>query len=219
FGVIAQEHEVSLVGGDTTSGAFCISVQVLGHVPSGAALLRSGGKPGDAVFVSGTPGDAAAGFAITQNRLNVANAEARDYLLNRFLYPTPRVALGLRLRDYASACIDVSDGLLGDAGKIAAASQCGVEIAFEQLPVSPALVAALGDDEARRLALTGGEDFELCFCVPPQNIARMEQDLPPSVWSYRRIGVLREAPGAVVSRGGTVMEFSHSGFDHFAPRP
>jgi thiamine-monophosphate kinase len=218
FRAIAQEHDVALVGGDTTAGGFCVSVQVLGHVPRGAALLRSGGKPGDAVFVSGTPGDSAAGFAISQNRLNVPDAEARDYLLNRFLYPTPRVALGLRLRDYASACIDVSDGLLGDAGKMAAASQCGVEIAFEQLPLSPALVTALGDEEARRLALTGGEDFELCFCVPQQNVARMEQELPPSVWSYRRIGVLKEAPGVAVFRAGTVMEFSHSGFDHFASR-
>jgi thiamine-monophosphate kinase len=138
------------------------------------------------------------------------------YLRQRFHFPTPRVELGQRLREYASACIDVSDGLLGDAGKLAQASGCGVSLAWEQLPVSPQLVAVGGETRAREMVLTGGEDYELCFSVPVQNVERMTRELPPTVWGYTAIGVLGASPGARVTRGGTVMDFSHSGFDHFA---
>src|SRR6185503_11515595 len=134
---LARAHDIALVGGDTTSGPLCITVQALGHVPRSAALLRSGGGAGDALFVSGTPGDAAAGLAIEQGRLAAAGAAAA-HLRERFLYPAPRVALGERLRGYASACIDVSDGLLGDAGKLARASGCGVEINYDAVPLSEA---------------------------------------------------------------------------------
>ena len=221
FGALARKHDVALVGGDTTSGSLCISVQVLGHAPRPPRMLRSGGKPGDIVFVSGTPGDSTGGLAFELGKFTVyppagITEEVAAYLKQRFHFPTPRVELGLRLRDFASACIDVSDGLLGDAGKLAEASQCGVSLAWEQLPASSQLVAVAGEARAREMVLTGGEDYELCFTVPPQNVDRMSQELPPSVWGYTAIGVLGERPGAVVTRGGTVMHFSHSGFDHFA---
>jgi thiamine-monophosphate kinase len=189
-------------------------VQLLGHVPHGRALTRAGGRAGDLVFVSGSPGDAGAGLAIEQGRLSVP-PEAAPYLRERFLWPTARVALGERLREYARACIDVSDGLLGDAGKLAAASGVGLEIFFAELPVSRPLVAALGADAARELALTAGDDYELVFAVDPARAAELERELPPAQWNYRHIGVLREACGAVVTRAGTVMEFSHSGYRHF----
>lgn len=211
---LARAHDVALVGGDTTSGPLCVTVQILGHVPRSCALLRSGGRAGDAVFVSGSPGDAAAGLAIEQDKL-AASGETGTYLRERFLYPTPRNALGERLRDYASACIDVSDGLLGDAAKLARASACGVEIRYEDLPVSEALERVAGAERARELALTGGDDYELCFAVRPAHVGRFLAELPPERWGYSRIGTLREAPGADVLRDGTVMVFSHSGFDHF----
>jgi thiamine-monophosphate kinase len=125
------------------------------------------------------------------------------------------MALGKSLRGYASACIDVSDGLLGDVGKLAHASGCGVELTYEDLPVSEELVAAVGDARARELALTGGDDYELCFAVSPANVGRLRQDLPRERWGYSLIGTVREASGAVVLRDGNVMEFSHSGYDHF----
>jgi thiamine-monophosphate kinase len=211
---LARAHGVALVGGDTTRGPLCITVQLLGHVPRGAALTRAGARSGDALFVSGTPGDAAAGLAIEQGRLAAAAGE-RLYLRERFLLPTPRVALGERLRGHASACIDVSDGLLGDAGKLASASHVGAELAFEQLPVSQALCEVAGEARARELALTGGDDYELCFAVPPEKVARLLAELPPASWGYTRIGVLREMADVVVVRDGTVMEFSHSGYQHF----
>lgn len=211
---LAREHDVALVGGDTTSGPLSATVQILGHVPESTALLRSGGKPGDWVFVSGTPGDAAAGLAIEQSKLP-ESFDVGGYLRNRFLFPTPRLALGDRLRDYASACIDVSDGLLGDAGKLAHASACGVEIQFSDVPVSEVLVRAVGAHRARELALTGGDDYELCFTVPARDVDRLRHNLPPERWCYTRIGTLREQPGSVVSKDGSVMDFSHSGYDHF----
>jgi thiamine-monophosphate kinase len=211
---LARDHEVALVGGDTTAGPLCVTVTVLGHVQRSSALLRSGGQPGDAVFVSGTPGDAAAGLAIEQGKL-AADEEMAAYLRDRFLYPAPRLALGECLPRYANACIDVSDGLLGDASKLARASGCGVEISHRDLPVSPALVRAVGEERARELALTGGDDYELCFSVRPVHVARLLAELPPERWSYTRIGTLREAPGADVLRDGIVMSLSHSGYDHF----
>jgi thiamine-monophosphate kinase len=215
LGALARKHNVALVGGDTTSGPLCVTVQLLGHAPRPPAMLRSGGRPGDVLFVSGTPGDAGAGLALEQQRLATANDAADAYLRHRFLFPTPRVELGQKLRAYASACIDVSDGLLGDAGKLADASGCGIVIAYEQVPLSPQLVAAAGDARARQFALTSGDDYELCFAVAAENVERMERDLPPGEWRYTPIGRLVEPAGIVVTRGGTVMDFSHSGFDHF----
>ena len=214
FSALARSFDVALVGGDTTSGPLCATVQILGHVPRSQGLLRSGAHPGDLVFVLGTPGDAVAGLAVEQGRLHGA-PDVTAHLRKRFLYPSPRMALGKSLRGYASACIDVSDGLLGDVGKLAQASGCGVELSYKDLPVSEELVAAVGDARARELALTGGDDYELCFAVSPANVGRLRQDLPPERWGYSLIGTMREASGAVVIRDGNVMEFSHSGYDHF----
>ena len=215
FADLARAHNVALVGGDTTRGPLCISVQLLGHVAAGTALTRGGGNAGDVLFVSGTCGDAAAGLAIEQGQL-AADRDARAWLRERFLWPTPRVALGERLRGFASACIDVSDGLLANAGRLAQASHAGAELAWAELPLSQPLLEVLGEVRARELAFSGGDDYELCFAVPPQNVARLTAQLPPQEWRYARIGVLRAEPGTVVMRDGSVMEFSHSGYEHFA---
>jgi thiamine-monophosphate kinase len=215
FAALARAYDVALVGGDTTSGPLSVTLQIMGHVAKSTALLRSGGRPGDLVFVSGTPGDAAAGLAIEQSKLT-ASSDPDGYLRKRFLYPSPRLALGDCLRGYATACIDVSDGLLGDAGKLAHASGCGVQIAFADVPVSEELIGAVGEQRARELALTGGDDYELCFAVSPSEVERLRHNLPPQRWGYRCIGALSEVSGAIVTNNGNVIEFSHSGYDHFA---
>jgi thiamine-monophosphate kinase len=215
FCALARAHGVALVGGDTTRGPLCVTVTLLGQVPSGEALTRSGGHVGDVLFVSGTPGDAAAGLALEQGRLQAADA-ARSWLRERFLLPTPRMALGERLRAYASACIDVSDGLLADLGRLASASRAGAVLDYAELPLSQPLIEVLGEERAHELALTGGDDYELCFAVPPHNMPQLLSELPPERWGYTRIGALRAAAGVEVVRDGTVMEFSHSGYDHFA---
>ncbi len=212
---LADQFRVALVGGDTTRGPLCITLQILGTVERGTALTRRGGAPGEALYVSGTPGDAAAGLQMEVSRLAVPDERVARHLRERFLFPTPRVGLGRRLRGYASACIDVSDGLLGDAGKLARASGCGAQLDYETLPVSPMLVEAVGAERARELALTGGDDYELLFSVPPSRVESLSRDLPAAEWSYTRIGTLRREPGAIVMRNGSVIDFSHYGFDHF----
>ena len=213
-GELLTLHDVALVGGDTTAGPLTITVQLIGIVPQGRALRRSGAQPGDAIIVSGTPGDAAAGLAIEQQRLYCAAPHA-ETLRRRFLYPTPRCELGVSLRGVASACIDVSDGLAADLGKLCAASGCGGELELPTLPISPALAAAVDRDHARQLALTGGDDYELCFTVAPANFAQLAQLAQRSATPLTRIGSITERPGVTLRDGATVTQFSHRGFDHF----
>ena len=218
FAALARDHGVALVGGDTTRGPLTVTVALLGHVPQGEALRRAGARAGDVLFVSGTLGDAAAGLALEQGELAAAGLPPGfdAYLRERFRLPTPRLALGERLRGLVSACIDVSDGVLADAGKLATASGTGVELDYDAVPLSAPLLAAVGEARARELAFTGGDDYELCFAVHAENLARLAAQLPPQRWGYTRIGVLRASAGASVVHGGTVMQFSHSGYEHFA---
>lgn len=215
LGRLAREHGVALVGGDTTGGALAVTVQVLGFVPAGRGLRRAGGAAGDAIFVSGTPGDAAAGLALEMGAPGPGGLD-EAWLRDRFLYPSPRVALGQQLLEVASACIDVSDGLYGDLAKLAAASGCGAEIDAARLPLSPALLRLLGEDKALERALGGGDDYELCFTVPAARVDAAEARFAGQPTPVRCIGRLVSGSDVRVHRGGRVMQFSHAGFDHFA---
>lgn len=220
---LAKAHDMELVGGDTTAGPLSVSVQVLGFVPPGAALLRSGAQPGDLLFVSGWPGEAAAGLQLEMHGDARDSArgspefksEAGARLRDRFLYPTPRVALGLALRGLASACIDVSDGLAGDAHKLAQASGCGVAIEAGKLPLSKDLCAVSGKDQALRAALTGGDDYELCFTLPPGRLAEFPERLINVKCPLTCIGVIEAEPGLRVRDEGRPIAFAVEGFDHF----
>jgi thiamine-monophosphate kinase len=215
-GDLCRKHGVSLVGGDTTRGPLSITVTLIGIVPVGVALERKGGQVGDAVFVSGTPGDSAAGLALEQGRLHVADAMSAQILRDRFLFPTPRCDIGIALRGLASACIDVSDGLGGDLEKLCTASGCGAEIDAAALPVSEALFGAVGREAAREYSLTGGEDYELLFTVPLARLGAMTSAIAHGLGPVTRIGSLVPGKGVRVFARGGVMQFSGSGFDHFA---
>ena len=215
-GDLCRRHGVALVGGDTTRGPLSITVTLIGIVPIGTALERRGGKPGDAVFVTGSPGDAAAGLALEQNRLHVSDPMSAQILRDRFLFPTPRCEVGVALRGLASACIDVSDGLGGDLEKLCGASGCGAEIDAAALPVSEPLVAAVGREVAREYALTGGDDYELLFTVPLARLGAMTHAVALGLGPVTRIGTLMSGNGVRVSARGGVTQFSGSGFDHFA---
>jgi len=159
------EYRLPLVGGDTTRGPLTISVQVLGALPMDQALLRSGARVGDEVCVSGTLGDAAGALAFLQDKWQ-PTPEHAEYLLQRFNRPRARLDLGLALLGRASAAIDISDGLLADAGHIAAASGVKMCIQPDLLPLSPALSSHHSPEQILQWALTGGDDYELCFCLP-----------------------------------------------------
>ncbi|GAB3377047.1 thiamine-phosphate kinase [Spongiibacter taiwanensis] len=154
---------MALIGGDTTKGPLTLSFQVMGFAPAGAALLRSGAEVGDNIYVSGYLGEARAALNwLDQPQLNGHQAQ----LMQRYLAPQPRLALGLALRGVASAAVDISDGLAADLGHILAASQVGATLHSERLPVSPALRGEAGE-QALEYALGGGDDYELCFTAPP----------------------------------------------------
>ena len=219
FAKLAQSHRLALVGGDTTRGPLSISVAVHGFVPPGKALIRAGARVGDAVLVTGTLGDAAAGLHALQHPLSDDDSRSglRDYLIERLNLPTPRLSAGAALRGQASACIDISDGLLADLNHICVASGVGAEIDAALLPRSSALMALYDEASALQFALSGGDDYELCFSVPAQRVADVQTDLSRLGCGVTRIGRIVEGGGVHV-RGadGEWLATDRPGWEHFA---
>lgn len=170
---ICHYYGCSLIGGDTTRGPLSVTVTAQGQLPAGSALTRGGAKAGDWLYVSGPLGDAGLALDITQQRYPKASPHLQK-LVERLHYPTPRVALGQSLRGVASACIDVSDGLLADLQHILSASAVSAEIELDRLPLSLAMTETLSQEDAFVKALTAGDDYELCFTVEEPNRGRLE---------------------------------------------
>ncbi|MGE0744333.1 MAG: thiamine-phosphate kinase [Rhodospirillales bacterium] len=163
-------YDIPLIGGDTTAtpGPLTLSVTALGTVPERAELRRSAAAPGDAVFVSGSLGDAALGLLCLQGTLSPADPADRDALVGRYRLPEPRVTLGPALRGLAHAAADVSDGLVADLGHICETSGVGAEVAIDRIPLGPAARRAVDADSGLiETVLTGGDDYELVFTAPP----------------------------------------------------
>ncbi|MBD8880614.1 thiamine-phosphate kinase [Rhodanobacter sp. 7MK24] len=218
FAQLAQPHRLALVGGDTTRGPLTLSVAVHGFVPPGQALTRAGARVGDAVLVTGTLGDAAAGLRCLQGPMQTdARTSMRDVLIDRLNRPMPRVAAGLALRGRASACLDVSDGLLADLGHLCDAGGVGAEIDAALLPRSPALLGLFDEVAARDFALGGGDDYELCFTVPVARVAEVQIDLARLGCGATRIGSIVAGEGVRVrDADGRWLEPGRAGWDHFA---
>ncbi len=193
---------ITLVGGDMVRGPLAITVQAVGDVPTGSALFRDGARPGDRLCISGVPGESAAGLA--QWQAGVRQGE----LVARFARPRAELELGCTLRGRASACIDVSDGLLADLRHMLEASGCGAELDAAALPVSAALRAWRDPDHVLRTQLAGGDDYLLLFALPAG------QPLPGDC---HVIGSFEQEPGLRV-RGldGQRMSGLPDGFDHFS---
>jgi len=219
FYALADAHAVDLVGGDTTRGPLNLCVTIMGEVPAGQALLRSGARPGDDVYVSGALGDAALALAARAGRVRL-DAEALAVALARLEMPLPRIAPGLALRGVATAAIDVSDGLVGDLAHILERSAAGATIELAAIPRSPAL-ARLAGGEDRALALecllAGGDDYELCFTAPRAAAGRVAAIAESTAVPLARIGVITEGPGLVVrDERGVPLSVLPRAFDHFA---
>ncbi len=199
----ASDFGVELVGGDTTSGDVAVAtVHVTGEVEEGRALLRSGAQPGDIVYVTGTFGDAAAGLELLRS------GRDDDHLVRRFLRPAARLAEGRELAGRATACIDVSDGLVGDLRKLCEASGVGAEIDVDLVPRSAALLNRFDAADATRFALTGGDDFELCFTAPAGAVDHLDY--------VTAIGVVLGGSEVVCRRDGEIVDVDDSGYRHFA---
>jgi len=210
-------YNMQLIGGDTTRGPLSMTLGIHGFVPQGRALKRSGAKPGDWVYVTGTPGDSAAGLAILQNRLTVDDAGDARYLQKRHLRPTPRILTGQALRNLATSAIDLSDGLISDLGHILNASQCGARIDLDALPYSEAMRRHVAPEQALRWALSGGEDYELCFTVPEINRGALEVAIGNFNMPYTCIGQLSaDVEGMHFQRDGKAVMLDWKGYDHFA---
>ncbi len=221
----ADQYGISLVGGDTTRGPLTIGVQVIGSVPQALALIRRGAKVGDLVCVTGTLGDSGAGLSLLQEHGNVSVytlddvLASPDALISRFFCPTPRLAFGYLLRSYASACIDVSDGLIADLSHVVDASSVGAVIQSHQLPLSEALRNSLCEDPVT-LALSSGDDYELCFTVSEDRLNALLDDARYSELAKTApltvIGRIVSGQGVVVQNmQGDTQSVTSSGYHHF----
>lgn len=208
------EFRIKLLGGDTTSttGPVSLSLTIVGTVPCGQALRRGGARPGDELWVSGTIGDGALGLLAAQRTL----ADPNGFLADRYRLPRPRLALGLALRGLATACLDVSDGLVQDVGHLCHGAGLGAVIEAARVPLSPAAKAAGTEHFAR--CLTGGDDYELAFAAPAAataavRAAGLATATPVAVIGWFAIG----EPAVQVRRAdGAPLPLSSSGWDHFA---
>lgn len=212
-----REFNISLYGGDTTStpGPLTIAITAFGFVPKGKMLHRSGARPDDLVFVSGTIGDAGAGLSLLKQPQELSHA-VKDFLVHRYREPRPRLWLGQALRGVAHAALDVSDGLLADLGHIADVSGVRIEIDAHRLPLSAALQAVWGsDNEARAKAATAGDDYEIAFTVLP----RLASD---AIKAARDAAAITEIGRVVAGRGvalldeaGREIPVDRKGYTHF----
>lgn len=216
---LADAHGCELVGGDTTRGPLCINITVFGEVPPGQALLRSGARAGDDLWVSGSLGDARLALEAFRGRCALP-PEIFEASRARMEQPEPRIALGLALRGIASAAIDVSDGLLGDLGHILRRSNVGAAV---DASLAPELLAAaraglqLDPAWVRELVLAGGDDYELCFTAPAAQRAAVVEAGRQADTGVTRIGRIEAQPGLrVLDAQGQPLAQRFAGFDHFA---
>lgn len=210
-------YDMQLIGGDTTRGPLSMTIGIHGYVPVGRAMKRDGAKPGDWIYVTGTPGDSAAGLAILQQRLAVKDREDAAYLRQRHLRPTPRLLHGQALRNLASSAIDISDGLISDLGHILHASGCGARVDLDLLPYSDAFRRHVEKEQGLRWALSGGEDYELCFTVPELNRGALDVAIGHLGVPVTCIGQMSaDVDGLHFTRDGKPVTLDMKGYDHFA---
>ncbi|RLM27740.1 thiamine-phosphate kinase [Brenneria alni] len=210
-------YGMQLIGGDTTRGPLSLTLTIHGLVPAGRALTRRGARIGDWIYVTGSLGDSAAGLAILQNRLSLDDNHASQALVQRHLRPQPRILQGQALRDLASSAIDISDGLISDLQHILKASECGARINLDAIPYSHWLRVHVDEQQALRWALSGGEDYELCFTVPEINRGALDVALGHLGADYTCIGQIGpSSEGLCFFRGEKAIELNWKGYDHFS---
>jgi thiamine-monophosphate kinase len=223
FNALAKRFQVSLVGGDTVKGKLTLTLTIIGEVPENKAILRSGAKVGDDIWVSGEIGSAALALAAMKNRQHLNGKDFRE-LRARLETPEPRVALGFALRDIASAALDISDGLTGDLAHILEQSRVGAELELAAIPCHRALkqLAQSDDVHERRLGvdclLSGGDDYELCFTAHPEHRDALDQLSRYLRLPLTRIGSIQppESGLTVLDFHGKKIEKPPKAFDHFA---
>lgn len=212
---LAIKYNVQLIGGDTTHGPLCISITINGLVPSGKALTRNNAQVNDRIYVSGAIGDAALALAAWQGQCLLSN-DSVSYLNEKLNRPTPQVELGILLREYASACIDISDGLIADLEHITEQSNLGAKINFENIPLSKEFTSNLTDEKLIiSLVLSGGDDYELCFTIPASKQLDFEKIILKNEMSVTCIGEIDSTKGVSCMLNGEKIAVQKSGYNHF----
>ncbi|MBD8106364.1 thiamine-phosphate kinase [Erwinia persicina] len=212
-------YDMQLIGGDTTRGPLSMTLGIHGLVPQGRALKRSGARVGDWIYVTGTLGDSAAGLELLQHHVKINDPAAHEALIKRHLRPMPRILQGQALRDLASSAIDLSDGLISDLGHILKASDCGARLHLDALPISAVLKQHFEPEQAVCWALSGGEDYELCFTVPEINRGALDVALGYLGVPFTCIGqIAPQSEGLTLLQDDKPVELNLKGFDHFGTR-
>lgn len=210
----ASEFKVSLVGGDTTRGDITVvSIQLLGDIDPHGVLMRSGAGQGDSIYVTGTPGDAAAGLSLLKGGSD--QTEESEYLIGRFVRPQVRVGFAASITKLASAAIDLSDGLYADLQKLLMASKAGAKVELALLPLSAEILAIFNYDEAMSFALGGGDDYELCFAVPQSKVAEIHALAKQNQVQVTRIGEIVPGDDIECTKDGATFEYKDPGYRHF----
>lgn len=213
---LADAHRCELVGGDTTRGPLNICITVFGEVPAGQALLRSGARPGDDLYVSGTLGDARVALEVFRGALSLP-AEAFEAARARMETPTPRIALGQSLRGIASAAIDISDGLAGDLRHVLRYSGVGATIEAQAAVNLLACREHVPEPQRLEFVVAGGDDYELLFTAPPARRQAVEHAAREADTRVTRIGRIDAQPGLrVIDASGQPVARAFASFDHFA---
>ncbi len=215
MGRLAAAHAVQLIGGDTTRGPLSITIQAQGFLPTGQGLLRSGAEVGDLIYVTGALGDA--GLALSYLQQGLPAGELDPGLIRRLERPEPRLGAGMHLREIATSAIDISDGLLADLGHILQASGVGAEIYLDKIPLSAQVRAAIQAQPDWSIPLASGDDYELCFTLPPSSAEKMSE-------LSARLNLAITCIGKIISKSGlicwldenTLWKPTESGYDHFS---
>jgi thiamine-monophosphate kinase len=212
------EFNVTLAGGDTdrTPGALTVAVMMTGFVPHGSVIRRSGAKPGDVVFVTGTLGDAGAGLALLK-RDSIPRDAGEDYLVARYRVPRPRLAFGRGLRGIATGALDVSDGLIADLGHLAEVSHVHIEVSAPRVPLSDELAKLRGRDIAVIAeAATAGDDYEIAFSAPESCGPLIERIAVETNTRVTAVGRVMAGEGVVlVDEEGREIKLDRRGYTHF----
>ena len=212
---LAQEFNVSLIGGDTTRGPLTLTVTIMGEVPAGAALRRNGAKVGNDVWVSGNIGDAALAVAHRHGKIVLTEADYHEAVM-RLYEPTPRVALGQALRGLATAAIDVSDGVLADLGHICRLSGVGATVEVDKIPVSAIGARHFASEAGRNAIIAGGDDYELCFTAPPNSRESIADLVEVLGIPLTRVGQVKRGKGvSLLGADGKAVKIDGRGYDHF----
>ena len=210
----SDEYSLNLIGGDLTKAEQnIITIQMIGEVDTDAQLLRSNAQPGELLFVSGTLGDAAAG--LEQFEKKVALNQYNQYLIERFFRPTARVDIGQAIMDYASSSIDISDGLIGDLKKIMSASDVGALINIEDIPLSKEMLKIYEPKKSQTFALSGGDDYELLFTAPAENLSKIMDISKEIAQKITHIGNITENKNLECRKEGVTYEYQDEGYLHF----